>query len=40
MVLLEFISYSLVIGTVLGVSWRLIEDYIEKRNYNKLTRIK
>jgi hypothetical protein len=31
MYLLELLGISLVGGVVLGVSWRLIENYLEKR---------
>lgn len=31
MVILEFLLLSLVGGTLLGIGWRLVEDYMEKR---------
>lgn len=33
MVLLEFIGLAVVIGVVGGVSWRLIENWWDNRNY-------
>jgi hypothetical protein len=34
--LLELIGISLVAGTILGVSWRLLEDAWEKHTRNEL----
>lgn len=38
MIVLNFFLISLVLGTILGVSWRLFENYLEKKcvkNLNK-----